>query len=107
MSRDTRLVYSTETGRIKEPKEPLEAATGSGRVRVQLEKSGRAGKWVTCIYELPLKKNDLNALAKKLKKRCGSGGAVKNGVVEIQGDFADLLVRELQREGFEAKRSGA
>lgn len=103
--RPTRLVYSTETGRIRdEPEE--EQILGDGRVRVQLVKNGRGGKTVTCISGLPLKASELEVLGKQFKKRCGTGGSVKNGVIEIQGDFADLLVAELKKAGYDAKRSG-
>lgn len=103
--RPTRLVYSTETGRIRdEPEE--EQILGDGRVRVQLVKNGRGGKMVTCISGLPLKASELAVLGKQLKKRCGTGGSVKNGVIEIQGDFADVLVAELKKVGYDAKRSG-
>ena len=104
-SKPTRLVYSTETGRIRdEPAE--EQILGDGRVRVQLVKNGRGGKMVTCINGLPLKASELEVLGKQLKKRCGTGGSVKNGVIEIQGDFADVLVAELKKAGYGAKRSG-
>ena len=101
----SRLVYSTEVGRIKQ--EPVEEEIlGDGRVRVQLIKNGRGGKTVTAITGLPLRASDLDTLAKQFKKRCGTGGAVKQGVIEIQGDFADLLVAELKKAGYDAKRSG-
>ncbi len=103
--RPTRLVYSTEIGRVRDEPE-AEAIVGDGRVRVQLIKNGRGGKLVTCVMGLPLTATQLSELAKQLKKRCGSGGAVKNGVIEIQGDFADMLVAALKKEGYEAKRSG-
>src|SRR5690606_16285170 len=103
--RPTRLVYSTETGRVRDEPEP-EAILGDGRVRVQLIKNGRGGKLVTCVTGLPLPATQLSELAKQFKKRCGSGGAVKNGVIEIQGDFADTLVAELKKAGYDAKRSG-
>lgn len=103
--RPTRLVYSTETGRIREETRE-EEILGDGRVRVQLVKNGRGGKTVTCISGLPLPARELEALAKQFKKRCGSGGSVKNGVIEIQGDFAEVLLAELKKAGYDAKRSG-
>src|SRR5690554_6791526 len=99
------VVYATDTGGIlDEPEE--EQILGDGRVRVQLVKNGRGGKMVTCISGLPLKASELAVLGKQLKKRCGTGGSVKNGVIEIQGDFADVLVAELKKAGYDAKRSG-
>jgi len=111
------LVYSCEQGRIcpgcgnpiascscKKAKE--EAAKGSGRVRVGRQTKGRKGAGVTVITGLPLAGAELKTLAKELKGRCGSGGTVKDGVVEIQGDHRDLLVKVLLEKGYEAKRSG-
>jgi translation initiation factor 1 len=70
------------------------------------ETKGRAGKGVTTITGLPLPLAQIEALAAQLKKRCGSGGTVRNGVVEIQGDHRDLIVAELVKLGWPAKRSG-
>ena len=79
---------------------------GEARVRVGREVSGRAGKGVSVITGLPLGEADLEALATKLKKTCGAGGAVKDGKIEIQGDHRDRLVAELIKLGYDAKRSG-
>jgi len=79
---------------------------GEARVRVGREVSGRGGKGVSVITGLPLPDADLEALATKLKKTCGAGGAVKDGKIEIQGDHRDRLVAELIKLGYEAKRSG-
>jgi translation initiation factor 1 len=76
------------------------------RVRVGREVAGRGGKGVTVVTGLPLDALQLDALATRLKKLCGAGGAVKNDRIEIQGDHRDRLVAELCRLGFEAKRSG-
>jgi translation initiation factor 1 len=76
------------------------------RVRVGREVAGRGGKGVSVITGLPLAGEDLEALATRLKKLCGAGGAVKDGTIEIQGDHRDRLVAELQKLGYEAKRSG-
>lgn len=75
-------------------------------VRVGRETAGRAGKGVSVITGLPLTQTALEELAKQLKKRCGCGGTVRNGVIEIQGDHRDLLVAELVRLSYPAKRSG-
>ena len=75
-------------------------------VRVGRETKGRAGKGVTVITGQPLAAAVLEALATQLKKKCGSGGTVKEGVIEIQGDHRDALVAELVRLGYAAKRSG-
>ena len=110
------LVYSTEVGRTcpkcgwplaqcacsREPSTPK----GDGIVRVGRETQGRAGKGVTVVTGVPLAGNELAALASELKRRCGSGGTVREGRIEIQGDHRDLLVEELSRRGWKVKRSG-
>ncbi len=78
----------------------------SARVRVGRQTAGRAGKGVSVVTGLPLSEQDLEALATRLKKLCGAGGAVKDGNIEIQGDHRDRLVQELVKLGYEAKRSG-
>ncbi len=76
------------------------------RVRVGREVAGRSGKGVSVISGLPLAAPELEALAGRLKRLCGAGGAVRDGVIEIQGEHRDRLVAELRRLGYEAKRSG-
>ena len=75
-------------------------------VRVGRETKGRAGKGVTTVVGLPMSISDIEALAAKLKKRCGSGGTVREGVIEIQGDHRDLIVAELIKQGWPAKKAG-
>ena len=76
------------------------------RVRVGREVAGRAGKGVSVISGLPLAAAELEALASRLKRLCGAGGGVRDGVIEIQGEHRDRLVAELCRLGYDAKRSG-
>ena len=76
------------------------------RVRVGREVAGRGGKAVSVISGLPLAAADLEALASRLKRLCGAGGAVRDGVIEIQGEHRARLVVELCRLGYDAKRSG-
>jgi translation initiation factor 1 len=85
---------------------PPNAGGDKPRVRVGRETSGRSGKGVSVITGVPLGAQDLEALATKLKKLCGAGGAVKDGTIEIQGDHRDRLVQELIKLGYEAKRAG-
>jgi translation initiation factor 1 len=85
---------------------PKGAGSGPARVRVGREVSGRGGKGVSLISGLPLDAAGLEDLATRLKKLCGAGGAVKQGVIEIQGDHRDRLVAELCKLGYDAKRSG-
>lgn len=79
---------------------------GNGVVRVGRQTAGRKGKGVTVVTGVPLAGADLEALAAALKRRCGSGGTVRDGVIEIQGDHRDLLVGELAARGWTVKRSG-
>lgn len=81
-------------------------AVGDGRVRVARETAGRKGKGVTVVQGLPLMPAELKKLAKELKARCGTGGTIKDGVIEIQGDHRDAIVELLVKRGFDAKRSG-
>ena len=80
--------------------------SNDGTVRVSRETQGRKGKGVTVISGLGLAPPELEALATELKKRCGSGGSVANGRIEIQGDHRDRLVEELTRRGWKARRAG-
>ena len=70
------------------------------------EVKGRAGKGVTTVTGLPMSPGDIESLATRLKKRCGSGGTVRGGVIEIQGDHRDVIVAELIKLGWPAKKSG-
>lgn len=85
---------------------PLAGGKRDAVVRVGRETQGRGGKGVSVITGLPLTQPQLEELARQLKKRCGCGGTVRNGAIEIQGDHRDLLVAELTRLGWAAKRSG-
>jgi translation initiation factor 1 len=79
---------------------------GDGIVRVSRETKGRAGKGVTLVSGVPIKSDALEKLATQLKKRCGTGGTVKDTVIEIQGDHRDTLMAELTKLGFKVKRVG-
>jgi translation initiation factor 1 len=113
------LVYSTERGRIcpgcAQPQaecrcKALQAAAarpaGDGVVRVCRVSKGRGGKTVSLVQGLPLADAELQALAKTLKARCGSGGTVKDGVIEIQGDHVELLLQQLAGRGWTLRRTG-
>ncbi len=109
------LVYSTDQGRMcPDCSQPVSTCccgqqrvqSGDGIVRVSRETKGRKGKGVTLISGVPLTAIELKQLAKKLKQRTSSGGSVKEGVIEIQGDQRDLLVELLQAEGYQVKKSG-
>lgn len=110
------MVYSTEHGRVcPDCGKPLAECTcnrkqpvsiGHGPVRISRETKGRKGKGVTIISGVPLDSSSLPAFAKELKKKCGSGGTVKDGLIEIQGDHRDMLFTELRKRGWQVKRSG-
>jgi len=112
---DTGVVFSTEFGRMcpncGQPiadcicgQESLPA--GDGIVRIGRETKGRKGKGVTLISGIPLEQAALKKLAKQLKAKCSTGGTLKNGVIEIQGDHRDLLVEELRKQGYTVKKAG-
>jgi translation initiation factor 1 len=108
---DSRLVYSTDTGRIKETKNTNKNADtglnkGDGIVRIHKETKGRKGKGMSIIDGLGMSDNDLKALCKQLKKQCGCGGSVKNGKIEIQGDVRDKLKQLLEAKGMQVKLAG-
>ena len=114
---NSRLVYSSESGRIcPECRKPIAACTcrkpstsasaGDGVVRVGRETKGRKGKGVTLITGVPLPADALKKLAKELKQKCGTGGTLKDGVIEIQGDHRDVLIEILKAKGWTVKRSG-
>lgn len=109
------LVFSTEQGRMcpgcRHPVDDCVCRTpsppvGDGIVRVSRETKGRKGKGVTLVTGIPLGEKELKAFAKVLKARCGTGGTVKEGVVEIQGDQRDVLVPLLQEKGWQVKKAG-
>lgn len=77
-----------------------------GFVRVRRETGGRGGKTVTAAYGLSLPADDLARLGKELKSACGSGGTVKDGVVEVQGDHVERVIGWLQQRGYKVKRAG-
>nr|WP_315214870.1 translation initiation factor Sui1 [uncultured Duganella sp.] len=113
----TRLVYSTETGRIcPDCGKPLADCicktaakakpAGDGNVKVSRESKGRGGKTVTLVKGLALDAMALALLGKQLRGACGSGGTVKDGVIEIQGDHCDLVMETLKKQGHNPKRTG-
>ena len=103
---NSRLVYSTDSGRIDEPKPVQARLKGDGVVRIQRQTSGRKGKGVCLITGVDLDDAELTKLAAELKKKCGCGGAVKDGIIEIQGDKRDLLKSMLEAKGMKVKLAG-
>lgn len=109
------LVYSTDAGKhcpnCNKPIDQcickdLQVFEGDGIVRIRRETKGRGGKTVTTITGIPLVENELKELATILKRRCGTGGTLKDGAIEIQGEHVELLMQELVKRGFKVKKSG-
>ena len=100
------LVYSTDSGRIDEPKAVTERPKGDGIVRIQRQTSGRKGKGVCLITGIDADDTELAKIAAELKKKCGCGGALKDGVIEIQGDKRDLIKTLLEAKGMKVKLAG-
>ncbi|MGZ5183189.1 MAG: translation initiation factor Sui1 [Ramlibacter sp.] len=109
------LVYSTESGRMcPDCRRPVAACAckakavvkGDGVVRVSRQTKGRGGKCVTVVKGVALDATALAALGKQLRAACGSGGTVKDGVIEIQGDHCELVIDTLKKLGHDPKRAG-
>jgi len=118
---NSRWVYSTESGRIcpecerpaaecackkKKGKERRQAYPTDGVVRIRREVSGRRGKTVTSVWGVPLDDKELKQFAKTLKRCCGTGGSVKDGVIVIQGDHRKTLQAEIKNQGYTVKLAG-
>ena len=108
------LVYSTDQGRLcPDCESPIDncqcqnnATIGDGNVKISLETKGRKGKGVSLISGLAMTPEELKKLGKKLKAQCGTGGAVKDGQIEIQGDHRLKLKTLLEKDGIKSKFSG-
>ncbi|MBW2251218.1 MAG: translation initiation factor Sui1 [Deltaproteobacteria bacterium] len=117
---NSRLVYSTETGSIctlcqkpvsectckKKKSRPQTNIKYDGIIRIQREVKGRKGKTVTTVSAFQLADDELKNLAAQLKRKCGTGGSVKDGIIIIQGDHRDALLSELKKQGYSAKLAG-
>jgi len=106
MASNDKLVYSTGVGRIAATRESPRAPGGDGVVRVRRETGGRGGKTVTAIHGVALTEDKLKSLAGELKRLCGTGGTVKGGAIEIQGDHRDKIVAALKQRGYTVKLAG-
>jgi translation initiation factor 1 len=104
-NKDSRLVYSTDAGRISQSDAPLILET-DGIVRIRRETKGRKGKGVTTVSGLDLPEAQIKSLAKQLKQKCSTGGTVKACVIEIQGDHREKLKVELEKLGHNVKLAG-
>lgn len=118
MANDTRLVYSTEHGLIEKGKQKKRRSTknngaaspirnpNKAGIRIHRESKGRGGKCVSIITGLSLKNEELKTLLKRLKSQLGTGGSIKQGMIEIQGDQRDSLLLLLEKEGYKGKIAG-
>ena len=118
---NSRLIYSTESGKIcsscgkavlecickkKKVNRKLSPYPNDGIVRIGRETKGRKGKTVTAIFDVPLDDKNLQQFAKTLKRRCGTGGTVKDGAIEIQGGHKKTLLDEIKKQGYTVKIAG-
>lgn len=116
-----RLVYSTESGRIcpscghpaakctckkKKTAKKHSIYPNDGIVRIRRDVKGRKGKTVTAVFGVPLDDKKLHRFAKTLKRLCGAGGTVKDGIVLIQGDHRETLLNEIEKQGLTVKLAG-
>ncbi len=102
---NSKLVYSSEIGRVKEEKKESEKIINDGFLHVRRETKGRNGGTVIVISNIPTAVNT-KELVSALKKRCGSGGTIKNSKIEIQGDNREKIKEELESRGFKVKFTG-
>ena len=118
---NTRFVYSTELGRIcpscghpatkctckkKKTSKKQSIHPNDGIVRIRREVKGRKGKTVTVVLGVRLDDKKLQQFAKTLKRKCGTGGTVKDGVIIIQGDHRETLLEEIKQQGYTVTLSG-
>ncbi|MGI8802007.1 MAG: translation initiation factor [Solirubrobacteraceae bacterium] len=106
---NARPVWSSTDGDLRKPlaqRPPQRVPDRSGPAKVRRETAGRRGKAVTTVANVPLDDAGLRELAGALKKRCGVGGSVKDGVIELQGDHRTVVVEVLRARGHEAVLAG-
>jgi translation initiation factor 1 len=118
---NNRLVYSTESGRVcLKCEQPIAKCTckkkktskkqliypNDGVVRIRREVKGRKGKTVTSIFGIPLYDQNILQFSKTLKRLCGTGGTVKDGIIVIQGDYRETLLKEIKKQGYTVKLAG-
>ena len=110
MSHNNKTIWSSEDGDLRKKEQTTSHAKSlpsqQQTVYLHRESSGRAGKAVTLVKKLILSEDDLKALAKKLKQKCGTGGTVKDGVIEIQGEHREKVADVLQKLGYKVKIAG-
>ncbi|MAD14461.1 MAG: stress response translation initiation inhibitor YciH [Alteromonadaceae bacterium] len=105
MSQDN-LVYSTDGGRVPTKKVQPTRPQTDGIIRIRRETKGRKGKGVTTLSGMDMDATQIKALCSELKKMCGTGGAVKDAIIEIQGDNRDKIKLALEKRGYTVKLAG-
>jgi translation initiation factor 1 len=100
------LVYSTDIGRITPQKMQKPSPPTDGIVRIRRETKGRKGKGITSLSGMAMNEAEIKQLCSELKKMCGTGGAVKNSIIEIQGDNREKIKLTLEKRGFKVKLAG-
>lgn len=109
-NKDNRTVWSSEAGDLRKKEQSISGVKslppGQQTAYLHRESSGRGGKPVTVVKNLVLSADDLKALAKKLKQECGTGGTIKDGVIEIQGEQRQRIAEILRKLGYKVKSSG-
>ncbi len=105
------VVYSTDGGSMRSRSDERKSSgeptkKSDGIVRIMRDRKQRGGKTVTVITGIPASEETLTGLAQQLKKLCGSGGTVKDGTIEIQGDHCDKVQAKLTEMGYKVKRAG-
>ena len=110
MTNNSKTVWSSEDGDLRKKEQTTSYAKSllpqQQTVYLHRESSGRAGKAVTLVKKLILSEEALKALAKKLKQECGTGGTIKEGVIEIQGEHREKIADVLQKLGYKVKIAG-
>lgn len=107
MRKGTRLVYSTELGRIRSDSKANNVEHPDDSVcRVRRETKGRGGKEATVIWGVPVSEEELKSLGKAIKQRLGTGGSVKDGEIVVQGDHVNTVISFLKEKGLQAKKAG-
>lgn len=110
MPNNSRTVWSSSDGDQRKKEQPTSHARSlppqQQTAYLHRESGGRGGKVVSVVKNLVLTEEDLKILAKKLKQECGSGGTVKDGTIEIQGEHRQRMAEVLQKLGYKTKIAG-
>lgn len=106
MKKNSTLVFSTDSGRIKQTHEPKATVSVDGIIRIFKETKGRKGAGVSIVKGFDPNTSNIKAIAKRLKQVCSSGGTVKDDTIEIQGDHRDVIKAQLEKDGHTVKLAG-